>query len=73
MKKFSRSFQIFLDYHNISRQREFFLDRGKSFLNFQKHCWTIENISLKTELFLGQQNYSRPLFSSMAFHMQVIT
>ena len=73
MKKFSRSFQIFLDSHNISRQRELFLDRGKSFLNYQKYFWTIENISLKTELFLGQQNYSRPPFSSMAFHMQVTT
>ena len=69
MKKFSRSFQIFLDFHNISRQRELFLDRGKSFLNRQTYFWTIENISRKTELFLGQQNYSRPLLSSMAFHI----
>ena len=68
MKKFSRSFQIFLDFHNISRQRELFLDRGKSFLNRQKYFWTIENISRKKELFLSQQNYSRPLLSSMAFH-----
>ena len=65
---FSRSFQIFLDFHNISRQRELFLDRGKSFLNRQKYFWTIENISRKKELFLSQQNYSRPLLSSMAFH-----
>ena len=69
MKKFSRSFQIFLDFHNISRQRELFLDRGKSFLNRQTYFWTIENISRKTELFLGQQNYTRPLLSSMAFHI----
>ena len=68
MKTFSRSFQIFLDFHNISRQRELFLDRGKSFLNRQKYFWTIENISRKKELFLSQQNYSRPLLSSMAFH-----
>ena len=31
-------------------------------MNRQKYFWTVENISRKTKLFLGQQNYSRPLF-----------
>ena len=69
MKKFSRSFQIFLDFHNIPRQLKRIISRPrKSFLNRQKYFWTIENISRKKELFLSQQNYSRPLLSSMAFH-----
>ena len=37
MKKFSQSFQIFLDFHNISRQRENYFSTEEKFYSIVIH------------------------------------